>query len=67
MRKGVRVEQRAKRRERESNGEEFIPQWFTKKKCDITGESYWAFTGKYWAERESIGTSGGKWEVEEIF
>lgn len=63
----VEEKQRAKRREREANGEEFIPQWFTKQKCGITGESYWSFTGKYWVERQRVGSGEGKWEIEEIF
>jgi hypothetical protein len=63
----VEEKQRAKRREREEKGEEFVPQWFVKKKCEITGESYWGFTGKYWAERAKVGSNGGTWQVEEIF
>ncbi|KAG0651367.1 Oxysterol-binding, partial [Hyphodiscus hymeniophilus] len=63
----VEEKQRAKRREREEKGEEFVPQWFEKKKCAVTGESYWAFSGRYWEERNRVGSEGGRWDVEEIF
>lgn len=63
----VEEKQRARRREREEKGEEFIPQWFTKAKCSVTGETYWSFTGKYWEEREKA-ASGEAWKtIEEIF
>ncbi|KAL3472413.1 Oxysterol-binding protein-domain-containing protein [Aspergillus californicus] len=48
----VEEKQRAKRRERETNGEEYIPKWFSKDKCSITGEEYWAHTGDYWGSRD---------------
>ncbi|EED12591.1 oxysterol binding protein (Osh1), putative [Talaromyces stipitatus ATCC 10500] len=48
----VEEKQRAKRREREKNGEEFVPQWFQRAKCPITGEEYWHSTGEYWRCRE---------------
>jgi predicted PolB exonuclease-like 3'-5' exonuclease len=48
----VEEKQRAKRREREKNGEEFVPQWFQKAKCPVTGEEYWQSTGEYWRCRE---------------
>ncbi|KAL4994442.1 Oxysterol-binding protein-domain-containing protein [Aspergillus recurvatus] len=47
----VEEKQRAKRREREANGEEYKPKWFSKAKCPITGEEYWAHTGDYWGCR----------------
>ncbi|RDW61274.1 uncharacterized protein DSM5745_10772 [Aspergillus mulundensis] len=47
----VEEKQRAKRREREANGEEYKPKWFSKDKCSITGEEYWAHTGDYWGCR----------------
>jgi len=47
--------QRARRREREARGEEFIPAWFSKTTCEITGEQYWRFNGKYWDLREKAG------------
>lgn len=64
----VEEKQRATRKRREMNGEEFIPHWFYKTKCGITGEEYWVFNGKYWNEREKAGTGQSHWEgVEEIF
>lgn len=63
----VEEKQRARRREREANGEEFVPKWFSKARCKITGEEYWITNGDYWRVRESV-REGGKWErVEEIF
>lgn len=63
----VEEKQRATRREREANGEEFVPRWFTKGKCKTTGEEYWVTNGEYWKMREQVG-QGGKWEnVEDIF
>lgn len=55
--------QRARRRKREENGEEFVPRWFEKTRCAITGEEYWRFNGGYWEARERVGTEGKKaWE-----
>ncbi|PTU22214.1 hypothetical protein P175DRAFT_0509037 [Aspergillus ochraceoroseus IBT 24754] len=48
----VEEKQRAKRRERETNGEEYRPKWFSKAQCAVTGEEYWAHTGDYWGCRE---------------
>jgi len=47
--------QRERRKERESKGEEFIPAWFSKARCEITGEEYWKFNGRYWEQREKAG------------
>ncbi|KAL4951810.1 Oxysterol-binding protein-domain-containing protein [Aspergillus filifer] len=47
----VEEKQRAKRRERETNGEEYKPKWFSKDTCPITGEEYWKHTGDYWGCR----------------
>ncbi|EAW10874.1 putative oxysterol binding protein (Osh1) [Aspergillus clavatus NRRL 1] len=59
----VEEKQRAKRRERETKGEEYQPQWFTRAKCPITGEEYWSHNGKYWESREK-----GDWSIsEDIF
>ncbi|KAH0551732.1 hypothetical protein GP486_007049 [Trichoglossum hirsutum] len=59
--------QRATRRERENRGEEFVPKWFTKGRCNVTGEEYWVFNGEYWKMREEV-AHGGKWKgVEDIF
>ncbi|KAK3298607.1 Oxysterol-binding protein-domain-containing protein [Chaetomium fimeti] len=62
--------QRARRREREERGEEFVPAWFTKARCEVTGEMYWKFNGDYWRRREKAGLEGGEavWEgLEQIF
>lgn len=64
----VEEKQRAKRREREANGEEFVPRWFSKGRCAVTGEEYWVFSGEYWKVREMVGEGKGTWEgVEDIF
>ena len=63
----VEEKQRATRRLREANGVEFTPRWFSKGKCEVTGEEYWMTTGQYWKTRETVG-KGGKWEgVEDIY
>ncbi|KAE8146029.1 Oxysterol-binding protein-domain-containing protein [Aspergillus avenaceus] len=49
----VEEKQRSKRRERETKGEDYRPKFFTRTKCSITGEEYWAHNGKYWASREA--------------
>ena len=51
----VEEKQRAKRRERESKGEEFAPRWFRRGREAITGEEYWEFDGGYWKERRRVG------------
>ncbi len=51
----LELEQRARRRDREAKGEEFVPAWFVKTTCPITGESYWQFTGQYWDDRDRAG------------
>jgi len=69
--------QRAKRNERQRNGESVHgkPRWF-KKAVDgefLKGDEYWAFTGEYWKVREEVGSkkAQGKeveWpDVEDIF
>lgn len=59
----VEEKQRAKRREREKKGEEFVPKWFQRAKCPITGEEYWQSSGEYWKCREV-----GDWSAsEDIF
>lgn len=50
--------QRARRREREARGEEFVPAWFYRARCEITGEEYWQFNGDYWRRRERAGPGG---------
>jgi oxysterol-binding protein 1 len=59
--------QRAKRKQREARGEEFVPHWFSKGKCPISGEEYWVFNGKYWEERERAGRGEGWKGLEDIF
>ncbi|KAI9783047.1 MAG: hypothetical protein M1839_004216 [Geoglossum umbratile] len=59
--------QRATRREREARGEEFVPKWFKKGVCEVTGEEYWVFNGEYWKMRKRV-AEGGVWEeIEDIF
>jgi hypothetical protein len=50
--------QRARRRRREQAGEEFVPAWFEKARCDISDEEYWRFSGKYWRVRERADAEG---------
>lgn len=63
----VEMKQRETRRRREEHGEEFVPKWFAKAKCSVTGEEFWEFNGKYWKEREKALTGEAWKEVEEIF
>lgn len=65
----VEEKQRATRRRREQTGEVFVPKWYTKTKCEISGAEYWKFNGKYWEEREKAGNGiVPKWPgVEDIF
>ena len=63
----VEEKQRAKRRQREAEGEEHLPRWFEKATCETTGEEYWKATGGYWRAREAAG-KGKEWErVDDIF
>ncbi|KAF1952231.1 oxysterol binding protein 1 [Byssothecium circinans] len=66
----VEEKQRATRRKREQNGEEFVPKWFTKGKCETTGEDYWVFNHEYWKVREGVAKGETKWVeqgLEDIF
>lgn len=47
----VEEKQRAARRKREAEGEEWRPKWFEKKVDPTTGESYWENNGQYWKRR----------------
>jgi oxysterol-binding protein 1 len=61
--------QRARRKIREESGGEFRPAWFTKARCEITGQEYWKFTEQYWERRDKAG-NGDKnaWgKLEEIY
>jgi hypothetical protein len=49
----VEEKQRAKRRERETRGEMYEPQWFVRDRCPVTGEEFWAHNGKYWSSRDA--------------
>ncbi|KAJ5558111.1 ATP12 ATPase F1F0-assembly protein [Penicillium sp. DV-2018c] len=49
----VEEKQRARRRERDTKGEVYEPQWFVRDKCPVTGEEFWAHNGKYWESREA--------------
>ncbi|KAI0400922.1 oxysterol-binding protein [Xylaria palmicola] len=48
--------QRARRRVRQQQGEEFRPAWFKKSVCEITGVEYWKYDGQYWIQREKFGS-----------
>lgn len=66
----VEEKQRKRRREREANGEEFVPRWFTKGRCEITGEEYWVFNHDYWKVRNDVAEKGIDWHeqgLEDIF
>lgn len=64
----VEEQQRARRRERGARGEEFVPRWFAKRVCKVTGEEYWWSGGAYWGVREKVGRGEGVWDgVKEIF
>jgi len=66
----VEEKQRAKRREREHAGEEFIPRWFVQDKHDVTGESYWRFKDEYWNVRDDVINGKSKWDeagLEDIY
>lgn len=49
----VEEKQRAVRRMREANGEEYSPKWFRRATHPVTGEEYWEHNGKYWESREA--------------
>ncbi|OQD83196.1 hypothetical protein PENANT_c018G03585 [Penicillium antarcticum] len=49
----VEEKQRSKRRDRETKGEIYSPQWFTRDQCPVTGEEFWAHNGKYWESRDT--------------
>lgn len=62
--------QRARRRDREARGDDFVPAWFARARCEVTGEEYWQFNGKYWKQRDKAGPNGDPkaWEgLEPIF
>ncbi|KAI9889963.1 MAG: hypothetical protein M1814_004581 [Vezdaea aestivalis] len=63
----VEEKQRATRRQRDETGEEFEPAWFSKGVCEITGEDYWVFNGKYWPAREQAAKTGEWKGISDIF
>ena len=61
-------EQRARRRERELKGEEYVPRWFKPAVCQTTGEKFWEFTGDYWKVRKDVAHEAATWDgLEKIF
>lgn len=66
----VEEKQRARRREREAKGEEFVPKWFEKARDEVTGEEFWKSNGRYWGVRDEVDRGRERWEgvgVEDIF
>lgn len=66
----VEEKQRATRRQREANGVEFRPRWFTKGRCEVTGEEYWVFNHEYWKVRDRVAKGETSWAeagLEDIF
>ncbi|KAH8728121.1 Oxysterol-binding protein-domain-containing protein [Phaeosphaeriaceae sp. PMI808] len=66
----VEEKQRATRREREANGDHFVPRWFSKGTCDTTGEEYWVFNHEYWKIRDKVAKGETTWQeagLEDIF
>ncbi|CAI6336640.1 unnamed protein product [Periconia digitata] len=66
----VEEKQRATRRRREQHGEEFVPKWFHKGRCETTGEEYWVFNHEYWKTRHAVAEKKTEWEkegLEDIF
>jgi hypothetical protein len=59
----VEEKQRAVRRTREAQGEEWKPNWFVKTTDKLTGEHFWDYNGEYWKAREK-----GDWSAcDDIF
>lgn len=66
----VEEKQRARRREREAVGEEFVPKWFEKAKDPVSGEEFWRTNGRYWRVRNGVDEGLRRWQgagVEDIF
>jgi hypothetical protein len=66
----VEEKQRATRRQREAEGKEFVPRWFSKGKCETTGEEYWVFNHEYWQVRDRVAKGEITWAeagTEDIF
>ncbi|KAF1994372.1 hypothetical protein P154DRAFT_476060 [Amniculicola lignicola CBS 123094] len=66
----VEEKQRKRRRDREANGEEFVPKWFQRGRCEVTGEEFWSFNHEYWKVRDGVATGARVWAeegLEDIF
>ncbi|CAN9106494.1 unnamed protein product [Alternaria alternata] len=66
----VEEKQRATRRQREAEGKEFVPRWFSKGRCETTGEEYWVFNHEYWQVRDRVAKGEITWAeagTEDIF
>ncbi|KAJ4373405.1 hypothetical protein N0V83_003700 [Neocucurbitaria cava] len=66
----VEEKQRATRWQRETHGYEFVPKWFSKGRCETTGEEYWAFNHQYWKIRDKVAKGETRWQdegLEDIF
>jgi hypothetical protein len=66
----VEEKQRATRREREARGEHFEPRWFSKGRCETTGEEYWVFNHEYWQTRDKVAKGEMTWQdagLEDIY
>lgn len=66
----VEEKQRKARRDRDARGEEFVPRWFSKGRCDVTGEEYWVFNHEYWKVRNEVAEKQTDWQkegLEDIF
>ncbi|RAR11999.1 oxysterol binding protein 1 [Stemphylium lycopersici] len=66
----VEEKQRATRRQRENEGKEFTPRWFSKGRCETTGEEYWEFNHEYWKVRDRVAKGEMSWGdagLEDIF
>lgn len=63
--------QRARRREREAKGEEFVPRWFEQVMDEVTGEKFWrpkVADGGYWGVRDAVASGEGSWTgCEQIY
>ncbi|CZR59032.1 uncharacterized protein PAC_08924 [Phialocephala subalpina] len=58
--------QRKRQLRRSEDGLEYRPRWFSRRKCDVTGDVYSDFDGEYWREREK--NKGERWRgLENIF
>ncbi|KAI1755667.1 oxysterol-binding protein [Xylaria castorea] len=47
--------QRARRKTRQQERDEFMPAWFERAVCEVTGLVYWKYNEQYWIQREKFG------------